>query len=102
MNLLVLVFVCLSFFDSLLAQQCRYVTVPVCNNESASSPAGNLLGTKGEKGERGFVGKSGPRGETGSQGEKGMKGNTANIEKLQEDLSSRLNGKFSIVQDNVI
>ena len=97
MNLLVSVFVYLSFFGSSLAKQCRYVTVLMCDSESASSSAGNLSETKGKMGERGFIGKSGPRGETGSQDKQGMKGNTASIEELKEELSSRLNGKFSVL-----
>ena len=82
--------VCLNFFSFLLLaeQQCRYVTVPVCNNENTS------MTIKGEKGERGLFGKAGPKGENGSKGEKGTKGNTAKVEELQVHLSSRLNGKF--------
>ena len=77
------------------SQQCRYVTVPVCDDNNSSKPSG-AIPNKGEKGDRGFSGKMGPRGETGSKGnvgEKGSKGNTAEVEELQQHLSRRIDGK---------
>ena len=70
-------------------QQCRYVIVPVCDEQSTSSLGGNLA-VKGEKGDRGFSGKLGPKGEVG---EKGSKGNAAEPEELQQHLSDRINGR---------
>ena len=80
-------------------QQCRYVTVPVCDEQSESSPGGNVA-VKGEKGDRGFSGKLGPKGEVGRKGEvgeKGSKGNAAEIEELQQHLSDRIDGRRWIV-----
>ena len=76
------------------SQECRYVTVPVCDNND-SSTASTVVPSKGEKGDRGFSGKLGPRGETGSKGnvgEKGSKGNTADVEELQQYLSLKIDG----------
>ena len=75
-------------------QQCRYVTVPVCDEDSASSTGGNAA-IKGEKGDMGFSGKLGPKGEVGRKGdvgEKGSKGNAAEVEELQQHLSERIGG----------
>ena len=41
---------------SVNCQQCRYVTVPVCDEQSTSSSGGNVA-VKGERGDRGFSGK---------------------------------------------
>ena len=75
-------------------QQCRYVTVPVCDEDSKSSTGANVA-IKGEKGDRGFSGKLGPKGEVGRKGdggEKGSKGNAAEVEELQQHLSERIGG----------
>ena len=75
-------------------QQCRYVTILVCDDHSTSSNAGNAA-IKGEKGDRGFSGKLGPKGEIGRKGdvgEKGSKGNAAQIEELQQHLSEHIEG----------
>ena len=79
-------------------QQCRYVTVPVCDEQTTSSPSGNVA-VKGEKGDRGFSGKLGPKGEVGrgrkgEVGEKGSKGNAAEVEELQKHLSDRIDGRL--------
>ena len=89
----------LAFSFSVLAtncQQCRYVTVPVCDEDSTSSSGGNAA-IKGQKGDRGFSGKLGPKGEVGRKGdvgEKGSKGNTAQVEELQHHLSERIDGRY--------
>ena len=91
-----LLLVAIYFISLGKSQQCRYVTVPVCDENVSSTPVG-ATASKGDKGERGFSGKLGPRGETGSKGnagEKGSKGNTAQVEELQEHLSVLINGNF--------
>ena len=87
----------LSFYAFIAnCQQCRYVTVPVCDEASSSSPGANAS-IKGEKGDRGFSGKLGPKGEVGGKGdvgEKGTKGNAAEVEELQQHLSERIDGLY--------
>ena len=65
-------------------QQCRFVTVPVCNEQTTPSPGGNVT-IKGEKGDRGVSGKLGAKGEVG---EKGSKGDAVEFEELQQHLPS--------------
>ena len=75
-------------------QQCRYVTIPVCDENSTSSAAGNAA-IKIEKGDRWFSGKLGLKGENGRKGdvgEKGSKGNAAKVEELLQHLSERIDG----------
>ena len=77
-------------------QQCRYVTVPVCDDNPTSPPSNNIFSAKGDKGDRGFSGKIGPIGKNGSKGgkgEKGDKGSTVQVEELQQNLSQRIDGK---------
>ena len=77
-------------------QQCRYVTVPVCDEESMSLPVGNVS-VNGEKGDRGCSGDLGPKEEVGRKGEVGEKGNKRNataVEELQQHLSDRIDGRF--------
>ena len=73
-------------------QQCRYVTVPVCDEESMSLPVGNVA-VNGEKGDRGCSGDLGPKKVTGRKGEAGEKGTTA-VEELQQHLSDRIDGRY--------
>ena len=73
-------------------QQCRYVTVPVCDEESMSLPVGNVS-VNGEKRDRGCSGDLGPKKETGRKGEVGEKG-TTEVEKLQQHLSDRIDGRY--------
>ena len=81
-------------------QQCRYVTVPVCDDNPISPPSNNIFSTKGDKGDRGFSGKMGPIGENGSKGgkgEKGDKGSTVQVEELQQHLSRRIDGTYELI-----
>ena len=73
-------------------QQCRYVTVPVCDEESMSLPVGNVS-VNGEKGDRGCSGDLGPKKEAGRNGEVGEKG-TTEVEKLQQHLSDLIDGRY--------
>ena len=93
-NFLVLSMAFSFFVVTTNCQQCRYITVPVCDEESTSSSGGNSA-IKGEKGDRGFSGKLGPKGEVGRKGdvgEKGSKGNAGQLEELQQDLFERIDG----------
>jgi len=89
----------INMFLLTLNQQCRYVTVPICNGDNSSSGlfggGGGGVAIKGDKGEIGFSGKSGPKGKKGDIGigEKGEKGDSTNLNELQEDLFDRLNGE---------
>ena len=62
------IFTVLAVAMSANCQQCRYVTVPVCDEESVSSPVGNVS-VNGEKGDRGCSGDLGPKGEVGRKRE---------------------------------
>ena len=91
------------FISAALGQQCRYVTVPVCDGDhDASSTGSGAITTKGDKGDRGFSGKIGPKGQKGDNGtmgesgQKGEKGATAQVEELQDHLSNRIDGKLLI------
>ena len=101
MKLLVLLVTTLNLFCVTFGQQCRYVTVPVCDGDNDASLGGNsAMATKGDKGDRGFSGKIGPigqKGENGTKGEfgqKGKKGSTASVAELQKNLSSRMDGRL--------
>ena len=101
MKLLVLLVTTLNLCCVTFGQQCRYVTVPVCDGDNDASSEGNsAMAIKGDKGDRGFSGKIGPmgqKGENGSKGEfgsKGEKGSTASVAELQENLSNRMNGRL--------
>ena len=101
MNLLVANFLLSIALRSVIGQQCRYVTVPVCGGDNASALR-NSMTNKGEKGDRGFSGKAGPSGskgvggDKGDKGEMGSKGATAEVEELQEHLSRRIDGESTL------
>ena len=102
MKFLVFVVITLNLFCVTFGQQCRYVTVPVCDGDIDEPSGGNsAMATKGDKGDRGFSGKIGPmgqKGENGTKGEfgqKGEKGSTASVVELQEHLLNRMNGRLT-------
>ena len=102
MNLLITNFLLSIALHSVIGQQCRYITVPVCDGDNASVLRSNMT-SKGEKGDRGFSGKVGPSGskgaggDKGDKGEMGTKGSTAQVEELQEHLSRRIDGESTTV-----
>ena len=90
------IFTVLAVAMSANCQQCRYVTVPVCDEESMSLPVGNVS-INGEKGDRECSGDLGPKKEVGRKGEVGVKGNKRNateVEELQQHLSDRIDGRY--------